>query len=425
MARRAGIARRSTTGHRGPVISFVVPTAALSSDVFELAQNLVLLNRGRCEVFISLDRNHLSASESKLALALDKNVTVLASESHKPEGPARARNRGAKFAQETFLVFVDSDMWVSPFSALRLVDRLLTAGPFDLGTVRISGQEVGAISDFFAHGPFSVRMIWGRIFFPSAVLIISRKLFESVGGFDESFPDAAGEDWDLLLRIYANEPAIDFAFHSDIIARHRNPTRLSSLLRRALRYGLNAHRYLGNRKRTDVPGLGRRALDILIQEILIPANRALRDIENALRGRVLPRKLTPLNALKLAALAMYKKVPYSAAALSESRQEFLLAERVWFRLSVRVGVRTVEGSDDQLWIFDNDGTKKRSMKHLDTREIFSSKSSASWQHSILNFAWRTTHKIGVLLGYLARAQRLAFLLKRTLAPSLNSGAKRG
>jgi GT2 family glycosyltransferase len=57
---------------------------------------------------------------------------------------------------------------------------------------------------------------------------IRRDLFQALGGFDESFIGAAGEDWDLSWRLRTAGYTIDFVPHAIITHHHvRNGFRLA------------------------------------------------------------------------------------------------------------------------------------------------------------------------------------------------------
>ncbi len=385
--------------------SFIVPADALTANLLNLVCALSLLGRGRSETIVALDRSHLRDSEILLANAFPPEVTIAFSDSPAPQGPATARNRGAKLASAEVLVFVDSDVLFDAHGAALLVDRLVTDSSWHVGTVRLTGRHVNAYSDFFSYEALRVRNIGGRVFFPSAVFAIRSELFWAVGGFDESFPAAAGEDWDLLQKLHSYEPGLAVVRHVDIVAQHANPETFPALLARALRYGLHAHRYLTSSPLSKAP-LRERVVDLLFSEVLIPWNRALTDVENLLRGTILPKRLRPLTNLKLAVIRAQRRLQNSVEPLTEDRQRFLLMERLWFRFrktpavpSVTIPVESTHTQLPHVTCYDR-GVEQ--VTYIRPEKEFADTHLGQYS-AFLRFAlvtaWNLTHRFAVLLGF--------------------------
>lgn len=273
-----------------------------------------------------------------------------------------------------------------------------------VGTVRLRGKRANAYSDFFSYEALRIRNIGGKVFLPSAVFAIRQDLFWAVGGFEESFPDAAGEDWDLLQKLHAREPLLSVVCHVDIVAEHENPETLLALLRRAFRYGLHAHRYLKSSPLSRTP-LRERVAELIFCELLVPLNRGLTDLENFLRGSVLPQHVRPLTSLKIAAIRAQRRIRNSVEPLSEGRQRFLLMERLWFRVR---NARMVESYVPTLGSAENDlayvKTYNRGItKTVDIPLERNLADTSFGQHSFfirigLVTIWSFTHRFAVLLG---------------------------
>lgn len=80
----------------------------------------------------------------------------------------------------------------------------------------------------------------GRFFYSSHVSI-ARELLLAVGGFDERFPHAAGEDVELGVRLA--EAGIVLEYYPDLLVLHDHPTTLPDSLARAERVGAAAAHY--------------------------------------------------------------------------------------------------------------------------------------------------------------------------------------
>ena len=114
-----------------------------------------------------------------------------------PMGPAIARNRGWQAAQGELVVFTDDDVvaqpgWLAAIGAAHERDPQAVVQ----GRTEPDPRELHRLSAFsrsqHATGPGP----W----FQTCNIAYPRRLLEQLGGFDESFWDAAGEDTDLGWR---------------------------------------------------------------------------------------------------------------------------------------------------------------------------------------------------------------------------------
>jgi glycosyltransferase involved in cell wall biosynthesis len=199
----------------------------------------------------------------------DDTATVLATHPLQPTvvrqaqaGAAAARNRGWRSARAELVLFVDDDCvpdrtW--------LVDHVeghsATAGISGLGGA-IEPLVPGRIADFVQ----CERLVGhaadqrGVRYLVTANASFTRDAIAAVGGFDESFPGAAGEDADLGFRLL--EAGHTLAVTPTARVRHDHRTSLRRLLRTYYRHGSARHRLV-----TTHPGLhggtpARRALTI-------------------------------------------------------------------------------------------------------------------------------------------------------------------
>ncbi|SRR5712692_5126183 len=111
-------------------------------------------------------------------------------------GPERSaqRNRGAQLAHGDYLLFVDSDMTLSP----RVVGDCLEA-VMASGKPGVIIPEVSIGQGFWAHARALERSCYIGDDTIEAARFFSRAEFEQSGGYDEHL--VAMEDWDLSRRI--------------------------------------------------------------------------------------------------------------------------------------------------------------------------------------------------------------------------------
>ena len=118
-------------------------------------------------------------------------------------GAASARNAGAANSMAAVVLFCDADDrvgtgWVKHMAAQTMVSGI--AG----GPIVVDRDATPAWAwPFYSGFEGSPRQLfYGRIpFVMSASMGVRRDLFESVSGFDESFPGSGGEEVDLCIRL--------------------------------------------------------------------------------------------------------------------------------------------------------------------------------------------------------------------------------
>ena len=117
---------------------------------------------------------------------------------------AAARNLGIRQAQGQILVFLDADCvpshdWLDKLMSFydkKQVDIVAGGVAFPANAYWTLADN---ISNFYSY--LSSALPGERQFLLSLNLSMKKSVLEKVGGFDESFPGAAGEDSDLTIRI--------------------------------------------------------------------------------------------------------------------------------------------------------------------------------------------------------------------------------
>jgi glycosyltransferase involved in cell wall biosynthesis len=117
-------------------------------------------------------------------------------------GAAAARNTGVAAARGRGIAFLDSDDAWKPDKLARQQSELTQAGDgvaacatgFDLHR---DGRTL-PISLNFRPPDFRHEILFGCTISPGSTLMVERRIFDEIGGFDEAFRRL--EDWDWLLR---------------------------------------------------------------------------------------------------------------------------------------------------------------------------------------------------------------------------------
>lgn len=154
----------------------------------------------------------------------------------KNQGPAAARNHGARIAGGSLLVFTDADC----IPGERWLENLVPV--LNNGVVAVGGGYENAtdksLLSRMIHDEIALRhsrLSQNVDFLGSFNFAVRREVFEGIGGFDESFRHASGEDNDLSYRLTTNGGR--FAFRHDAAVAHHHPTKLWPYLRAQFRHG--------------------------------------------------------------------------------------------------------------------------------------------------------------------------------------------
>ena len=250
---------RQTACHSGGMqvapISVVIPThdrpAALDACLAGLAAQS--LPTGRFEVFVVDDGGSVELADVVGRHEGSLHVSLI----RQPHGgPASARNAGAARAGGGALAFTDDDCvpdpgWLEAIAgAVERSPGCLVGGRTEnaLAANLCSDASQSVTSYLYAE---ALRRTGELPFVASNNLALERGLFEALGGFDESFPDAAAEDRDLSARCRAHGGSL--VYEPAALVRHAHPLDPRSLLRQYVAYGRGARRLAGS------PGQGRAA----------------------------------------------------------------------------------------------------------------------------------------------------------------------
>jgi glycosyltransferase involved in cell wall biosynthesis len=156
--------------------------------------------------------------------------------------PAVARNRGARLAKGSVLLFLDADCvpqagWLAAHQEAHRAGRRIVGGSLALPP----GISWTARADYFAT---AYHVHPGRK--PGTVpnhspanLSVERSVFEATGGFVEQFPVADGHE-ELAWQGAAKRAGIEIYFEPRAEAEHWNRSGLTNLLRRSYRWGYSA-----------------------------------------------------------------------------------------------------------------------------------------------------------------------------------------
>ncbi|HXS72644.1 MAG TPA: glycosyltransferase [Rhodanobacteraceae bacterium] len=167
------------------------------------------------------------------------------------KGRAAAGNAGMAAARGDYLMFLDDDDLLFPDHVEVLMDALAGCGgnglayadslevPIDRHHLAVTLKPVRA-----PHPLYAVQHVAWRNPFPIQSVLFSRRLYETLGGFDESLDWL--EDWDLWKRYF---PAAELIGVCKITSLYRAPGDFIGVLRRQRHFA----RYFSKRHRDAPP----------------------------------------------------------------------------------------------------------------------------------------------------------------------------
>jgi GT2 family glycosyltransferase len=225
---------------QAPLFTVIIPTFKRREKLLACLSSLAAqtLPLSRFEVIVVND-------DANADLALDAHCHCpgvslrVISQNHR--GPAAARNRGAAAATGGYLAFTDDDCRPTPIWLETLLEYLTRSDE----TVAVGGRVINTrVDDIFASAsqslidylyeyynsnPQQARLLTSNNF------CIPKATFSSLGGFDETFAGAGGEDRELCLRLCHKGHRLVYA--PDALVHHDHDMTLKTFVHQHLTYG--------------------------------------------------------------------------------------------------------------------------------------------------------------------------------------------
>ena len=219
-----------------PSVSVVIPTYNRSSELARLLQSLACCLRpdGGVE-FIVVDDGSSDDTQSTLGACDLEGLINIRKENG---GAASARNVGWRAARADLVVFTDDDCVPSERWLVDIADAFMAGGDAVAG---LGAQVVPLVPGFLAEFIQAERLVGhggdatNPKYLVTANAAYRRNVLEEVGGFDERFPGAAGEDTDLTMRVQERDLRLTLITSGTVAHDHR--TSLRGLFKTYYRHG--------------------------------------------------------------------------------------------------------------------------------------------------------------------------------------------
>ncbi len=182
-----------------PTVSLIIPAYNDPKGLEKCLEAVIRSNFDNFECLVVDD----NSSEDTVSVAKQFPVKVI--ELCENNGPAHARNSGAKASSADILFFIDSDVLICPDTISKIVQAFQEHKDVAaiIGSYDDQPHETSFISEFknlFHHYTHQKSSEWASTFW-SGCGAIRKKVFMEAGGFSESFKRPAIEDIELGYRL--------------------------------------------------------------------------------------------------------------------------------------------------------------------------------------------------------------------------------
>lgn len=182
-----------------PYFSVVIPALNEEVNLPILLNSIAKNNFSDLEVIIA-DSGSTDKTKEK-AFGFKVKIPNFHFLEHKSKNVSQARNFGAKYAKGEYIIFLDSDVEIESNFLVQIKDKIQKYN-LDCLTVWNRAKKNELIGKFLLN-LLNITMTLFQHIKPAAngpCIIISKRLFEKIGGFDETI--VFGEDFDLIQKAF-------------------------------------------------------------------------------------------------------------------------------------------------------------------------------------------------------------------------------
>lgn len=223
-----------------PLISIIIPTYNRPKYLQACLHKISKLHFpvDQLEVIIVND-----GGEEKPLVGLSQTFSGYKFHTRANAGPAAARNAGAALANGKFLAFIDDDCQPDEEWLRQLAEQLSETPDCLLGgqTVNKIANSYSAASQLLVDYLYDYFNEETAVFFTSNNMAMRAKQFHELGGFDTTFPLAAGEDRDFCDKW--RQVGHEMVYVPTAVVNHFHYLTFRTFWRQHFNYGRGAYHF--------------------------------------------------------------------------------------------------------------------------------------------------------------------------------------
>lgn len=254
-----------------PFFSIIIPTYNRQQQLTRCLESLTQLDYPRqdFEVIIVDDGSHV-AFDIPVSFQNQINITLLRQSN---SGPATARNTGAAKARGKYIAFTDDDCTPAPNWLKTLTNQFIQTPDCMIGGYTINAipenpySTASQLLNDYLYNFYNTNDQQPK-FFTSNNIALPASIFQQLGGFDTSFPLAAGEDREFCDRWLNYGYKIIYA--PEAIVCHAHDLTLSKYWRQHFNYGRGAFWFRQIKSNRESKSIQLESLSFYINLLLYP-----------------------------------------------------------------------------------------------------------------------------------------------------------
>lgn len=191
---------------KSPLVSVIIPTYSRPTNLCRAIDSVLHQTYSNIEIIVVDDNGKGSEfqkrTEEILRDYINRNQIIYVTHETNKNGSA-ARNTGARLSHGEYIAFLDDDDEFTPEKIELQLERIINTSD-DIGGCYCNTLFVGAFHNVKAknkkEGNLQLDVLLMNANFNSSTLLIKRRSYQELNGFDETFQ--RHQDWEFLLRFF-------------------------------------------------------------------------------------------------------------------------------------------------------------------------------------------------------------------------------